>query len=42
MNERSLLRAIATGNVEFDIGKNNRKEIDEDEALEIACFNLRK
>ena len=32
VNERSLLRATATGNVELDIGKNNKKEIDEDEA----------
>jgi hypothetical protein len=28
VNERTLLRAIATGNVELDIGKNNRKEIE--------------
>ncbi|HET9805301.1 MAG TPA: hydantoinase/oxoprolinase family protein [Nitrososphaeraceae archaeon] len=40
VNERSLLRAIATGNVELDIGKNNRKEIDEKEATEIASSIL--
>ena len=40
VNERSLLRAIATGNVELDIGKNNRKEIDEQEATEIASSIL--
>ena len=40
VNERSLLRAIATGNVELDIGKNNRKEIDEKEAIEIASSIL--
>ena len=40
VNERSLLRAIASGNVELDIGKNNRKEIDEEEALTIACSIL--
>jgi N-methylhydantoinase A len=40
VNERTLLRAIATGNVELDIGKNNRKEIDEKEALAIASSIL--
>jgi N-methylhydantoinase A/oxoprolinase/acetone carboxylase beta subunit len=40
VNERSLLRAIATGNIELDIGKNNRKEIDEKEAIEIASSIL--
>ncbi|MDF2737396.1 MAG: hydantoinase/oxoprolinase [Nitrososphaeraceae archaeon] len=40
VNERSLLRAIATGNVELDIGKNNRKEIDEKQATEIASSIL--
>ncbi|MGZ5490445.1 MAG: hydantoinase/oxoprolinase family protein, partial [Nitrososphaeraceae archaeon] len=40
VNERTLLRAIATGNVELDIGKNNRKEIDEKEALVIASSIL--
>src|SRR5687767_1757653 len=40
VNERSLLRAIATGNVELDIGKNNRKEIDEKQAIEIASSIL--
>jgi N-methylhydantoinase A len=40
VNERSLLRAIATGNVELDIGKNKRKEIDEKEATEIASSIL--
>jgi len=40
VNERSLLRAIATGNVELDIGKNNRKEIDEKKATEIASSIL--
>ena len=40
VNERTLLRAIATGNVELDIGKNNRKEIDEKEASDIACSIL--
>ncbi len=40
VNERSLLRAIATGSVELDIGKNNRKEIDEKQATEIASSIL--
>jgi N-methylhydantoinase A len=40
INERSLLRAIATGNVELDIGKSNRKEIDEKKATEIASSIL--
>jgi N-methylhydantoinase A/oxoprolinase/acetone carboxylase beta subunit len=40
VNERTLLRAIATGNVELDIGKKNRKEIDEKEALAIASSIL--
>ncbi|MGE0243337.1 MAG: hydantoinase/oxoprolinase family protein [Nitrososphaeraceae archaeon] len=40
VNERSLLRAIATGNIELDIGKNNRKEIDEKQAIEIASSIL--
>ena len=40
VNERSVLRAIATGNVELDIGKNTRKEIDETEAIEIASSIL--
>jgi N-methylhydantoinase A len=40
INERSLLRATATGNVELDIGKSNRKEIDENEATEIASSIL--
>jgi N-methylhydantoinase A len=40
VNERSLLRAIATGNVELDIGKNNRKEIDDQQATEIASSIL--
>jgi hypothetical protein len=40
VKERTLLRAIATGNVELDIGKNNRQEIDEKEASAIACSIL--
>ncbi|HZB65112.1 MAG TPA: hydantoinase/oxoprolinase family protein [Nitrososphaeraceae archaeon] len=40
VKERTLLRAIATGNVELDIGKNNRKEITEKEASAIACSIL--
>lgn len=40
VKERTLLRAIATGNVELDIGKNNRKEINEQEASAIACSIL--
>jgi len=40
VKERTLLRAIATGNVELDIGKNNRQEIDEKEASSIACSIL--
>src|SRR5215211_674574 len=40
VKERTLLRAIATGNVELDIGKNNRKEINETEASSIACSIL--
>ncbi|HJT83038.1 MAG TPA: hydantoinase/oxoprolinase family protein [Nitrososphaeraceae archaeon] len=40
VNERSLLRAIATGNIELDIGKSNRKEIDEKQAIEIASSIL--
>jgi N-methylhydantoinase A len=40
INERSLLRATATGNVELDIGKSNRKEIDENEATDIASSIL--
>ena len=40
VKERTLLRAIATGNVELDIGKNNRKEINEKEASAIACSIL--
>jgi N-methylhydantoinase A len=40
VKERTLLRGIATGNVELDIGKNNRKEINEKEASAIACSIL--
>jgi N-methylhydantoinase A/oxoprolinase/acetone carboxylase beta subunit len=40
VKERTLLRAIATGNLELDIGKNNRKEINETEASSIACSIL--
>lgn len=40
VKERTLLRAIATGNVELDIGKNHRKEINEKEATSIACSIL--
>lgn len=36
INERSVLRAIASGNIELDIGKKNRKELTFEQARNIA------
>lgn len=40
VTERSILRAIASGNVELDIGKKNRKELSLEEARNIAIDAL--
>jgi N-methylhydantoinase A/oxoprolinase/acetone carboxylase beta subunit len=37
ISERSVLRAIATGNVILDIGSSNTEEIDEEQARILAC-----
>ena len=37
ISERSVLRAIATGNVNLDIGSSNSEVIDEEQARILAC-----